>query len=198
MFIVLEGLDGAGKSTIMGLLQEWMPQRYPDADVIYTQEPGGTTIGQQIKQILNDPELDVDAAAMLLVADRLQHAREVLWPAISAGKIIFADRYVPSFYAYQVWGQGLFEFDGVIDRLHAGVALPDLVIYLDIQPSTSAARCGNKLAAIPDSERFLTRVRRGYSEHKLFYPVDWIDIDAEQPLEAVWAEVRQAVERLLG
>ena len=99
MFIAIEGMDGSGKSTQIELLRQYFEQRHQEA--VITREPGGTDIGEQIREILLRPENRAMAAwteALLYAASRAQHVAELIEPALAAGKIVISDRYVVSSY----------------------------------------------------------------------------------------------------
>src|SRR5438067_5631560 len=133
-FIVLEGGDGAGKSTQAGILVARLRDR--GREVVATREPGATKAGATIRAlVLGGGDLDPRAEALLIAADRAEHVAEVIRPALGRGAVVVSDRYVPSSLAYQGVGRGL----GVdeVARLSAwatGGLEPDLVIVFDVDP----------------------------------------------------------------
>ena len=140
MFIVLEGAEGSGKSTQLRLLGEWLT-RAGIAHVL-TREPGGTTVGEQIRAILlHGADLPAAAELLLMNAARAVFVDEVVKPALAAGKVVIADRFSLSSLAYQGYGRGL-PLDEVrrICALAAQGVEPDLTVVLDVPAAESAAR----------------------------------------------------------
>lgn len=170
LFITLEGLDGSGKSTQLERLAEGLATR--GLDVLVTREPGGTPLGEGVRNLLTSEVSNriVPAAELcLIVGARAQHVAERLRPALGSGKIVISDRYTDSTVAFQGYGRGLDL--GLIEKLNAaatGGLRPDLTIVLDLEPEQAQARMsprpvGGLLGAL-DVEKldFHVRVRRGY------------------------------------
>ena len=108
MFITFEGPDGSGKTTQIRLLVDWLREQGYEA--IVTREPGGTDIGDQIRDVLHDPEntaMDARAEILLYSASRAQHVAQLVRPALASGRVIISDRYADSTLAYQGYGRGL-------------------------------------------------------------------------------------------
>jgi dTMP kinase len=170
-FITFEGIDGCGKSTQLRLLASEL--RVRGLNVVSTREPGGTPLGQKLRAALLDVQEQVDPLAELLVfaADRAQHVRKHLLPALEAGQIVLSDRYADATVAYQGAGRG-FE-SGLIQeivQLATGGLKPDLTLLFDLSVAESAVRTRRRVAAkntdrldIEDAE-FHTRVRNAYLE----------------------------------
>ena len=141
MLLVLEGPEGAGKSTQLRLLSEWLAAR--GHDVLAVREPGGTVLGDEIRRILLDPESDIvpSAEALLFMASRGQLVERVLRPAASSNTIVLLDRFFLSTYAYQGAGRGMSEEDiATANRIATGGLRPDLTLLLDISAEEGLAR----------------------------------------------------------
>ena len=171
VFITFEGIDGCGKSTQLRLLASEL--RVRGLDVLTTREPGGTTLGQKLRAALLDVQGQVDPLAELLVfaADRAQHVRTVLRPALAENKIVMSDRYADATVAYQGSGRGFRpELISEIVQLATEGLTPDLTLLFNLSVSESAVRTRRRVAAKNtdrlDSENveFHERVRQAYLE----------------------------------
>jgi dTMP kinase len=207
LFITFEGPEGSGKTTQIELLKSYLEEQgYP---VLATREPGGTSIGDQIRAILLDPQnTDMLPAseALLFSAARAQIVNQVIRPHLAQGGIVLCDRYADSTLAYQGYGHGLeLEMLHAITSLATGGLKPDLTIYLDIDVEEGLRR---KLAAhqANNSEwnridrqemAFHRRVREGYLRMAASEPDRWLVIDATQPVETIQASIRARVKAKL-
>jgi dTMP kinase len=171
VFITFEGIDGCGKSTQLRMLTSELRAR--KLEVVNTREPGGTTLGQKLRAALLDVQEHVDPLAELLVfaADRAQHVRTVLRPALAQDKVIISDRYADATVAYQGSGRGFQpELIQQIVQLATDGLTPDLTLLFDLSVSESAVRTRRRKAAKRsdrlDSEKveFHERVRNAYLE----------------------------------
>jgi dTMP kinase len=169
-FITFEGIDGCGKSTQMRLLASDLRMR--GLDVVSTREPGGTPLGKRLRTVLLDPQIEVDPLAELLLfaADRAQHVRTLLRPAIESGSIVFSDRYADATAAYQGAGRNFTRemITAVIGLATEGLK-PDLTLVFDLPVPECLARTvrrtnGENQADRLDAEdaAFHTRVRDAY------------------------------------
>jgi dTMP kinase len=198
-FITLEGPDGSGKTTQAHLLVEWL--RDQGHDVLLTREPGGTNIGDQIRDILHDSSntaMDPRTEFLLYSASRAQLVSRLILPSLEAGKFVVSDRYADSSLAYQGYGRGL-----DLKLLHAITAFatrelkPDLTLYFDIAPGEGLQRRllsgaeWNRMDA--ETLAFHQRVRAGYWELIDAEPERWEVIEANRPVEEVQADVIAAV-----
>jgi dTMP kinase len=198
--IVLEGGDGAGKSTQAELLVAWLRQR--GRPVTTTFQPGGTALGQRLRQILLDPavgDLDPAAEALLYVADKAQHLAEVVRPALARGEVVVSDRYVDSLLAYQGAGRDLdpAALAQLADQWGVGGLRPDLTILLDVEVGQ-----GLGTIAAPDrleraGDDFHQRVRDGFRQLAAADPDRYLVVDGRAPVAAVAQAVRQRVAALL-
>lgn len=199
MFISFEGPEGSGKSTQIALLSNFLRQQ--GFSVVATREPGGTRIGDQIRSCLHDvantamvPETEV----LLYSASRAQLVRELLLPSLAAGQVVLCDRYADSTLAYQGYGRGLnLEELEAMTRIATGGLKPDLTLLLDIDVRHGLARRvtgGEEMNRLDrETVAFHQRVRDGYHQLAAAEPLRWHLIDADRPVEAVQADVRQAV-----
>jgi len=171
VFITFEGIDGCGKSTQLRLLASEL--RVRALEVVTTREPGGTTLGQKLRAALLDVKGEVDPLAELLVfaADRAQHVRTVLRPALAENMIVMSDRYADATVAYQGSGRGFKpELISEIVQLATEGLTPDLTLLFDLSVADSAVRTRRRVAAKHtdrlDSENveFHERVRNAYLE----------------------------------
>lgn len=169
-FVVLEGVEGAGKSTQARLLAEWLEAC--GVSFTLTREPGGTEVGEAIRNVVQDrPELSVppETELLLYLASRTAFVREVVLPVIQRGELLIADRFSLSTYAYQGYGRGL-DLDEVrrMDRFASGGLRPDLYLVLDLPVEQGRARqkaAGKKEDRLEASGKaFLEAVGRGYRE----------------------------------
>lgn len=198
-FITLEGGEGVGKTTNMQLLSQWLTSR--GIDFVQTREPGGTALGEQIRQLLLTCDGDAPAPMaelLLMFAARAQHLALVIEPALSAGKWVLCDRFTDATYAYQGYGRQLpLAWIQQLEQLVQGVRQPDLTLYLDADLEVSNARVQQRDAGLDRFEReqrqFFERVRQGYLARAAGNDRFRI-IDASVPLH----EVQQSIKEVLA
>ena len=200
LFLVVEGMDGAGKSTQIERLAGWLTEA--GSPPVVTREPGATAIGERIREILLDPAsaaMDPKTEALLYAADRAQHAAEVIRPALAAGRVVISDRYVDSSLAYQGLARGL-GIERILDlsMWATGDLLPDLVILLDVAPELARARSGATDRIELEDETFHRRVADAYWALARTYPERFLAVDASAPPDAIEAEIRRHVEARLA
>lgn len=190
VFIVLEGIDGCGKTTQLQALREWLPHSGlmpPGAQLVATREPGGTALGQALRELLLHPPDAVQpepiTELLLYAADRAQHVAEVIRPALDAGHWVLCDRFTGSSAAYQGYGRGLdLEAIYALESIATGDLKPGLTLWLDVPLAESRRRRGNRLADRIEGEgaEFLARVEDGFLE--LAMQRDWVCVNADQPV----------------
>jgi dTMP kinase len=200
--ITLEGGEGAGKSTVLAAVRELLAAR--GLDVIVTREPGGTPAGEAIRTVLLDPTnkgLCAETELLLMFASRAQLVREVIQPALAAGRWVLSDRFTDASYAYQGGGRGQPE-DRIADLEHwaaAGVT-PDLTLLLDLAVADGMKRANGRGAADRiemENSDFFERVRASYRARANAQPARFRVIDASRSLEDVLGQVRRVVSEFL-
>ncbi len=192
-YIALEGSEGCGKSTQAKYLAD-------ELGAVLTRETGGTPVGQRLRSILHDvavTDLDARAEALIIAADRAQHMRHVVMPALDAGQVVVSDRSVYSSLAYQGYGRGL-DLDDV-RRINDWALLgrwPDLVILLDAPDEHVQERLGQRELDRFEQETtdFHHRVRDGFRKMAAAEPERWVVVDGDGTIDdvarSVLAEVR--------
>ena len=200
-FIVFEGGEGSGKTTIV----ERLKKAYPD--FVYTQDPGGTRLGEEIRELLMSDKtkgIDVRSELLLFLAGRAQMIAEIIKPALDSGKIVVSNRFALSSIAYQIYGRKrpelLPRYRAVSDYMLKGY-IPDACILLDVTLEIGIARARSR----PDEPTrfdneeldFHSRVPEGYKKHIAEFGTPMI-IDADKPLVEVWTQVENAVQSVLS
>lgn len=197
-FITLEGIEGAGKSTQLPLIQATLAQLgYP---VLLTREPGGSPIAERVRQVLLDPDcqgMSANAELLLVFAARAEHLEKIILPALELGVWVVCDRFTDASYAYQGGGRGV-EPGRIAELEHwvQGKLRPDLTLLFDLPVAMGLERAGKRSA--PDrfeseTERFFSGVRSAYLARARAEPERMRPIDASAPL----AQVSQAVVTLI-
>lgn len=201
VFISFEGVDGSGKSTqIRLLLQHLDAQGVP---YVFTREPGGTPIAEQIRRILLDPDnrgMSVITEALLFAASRSEHVARTIRPALEAGKVVICDRYVDSSLVYQGVAGGLpLEFLTQINEMATGALRPHRTIVLDLAPEAALARreSGETDRIERKSLAYHQLVREGYLELARAEPRRVKVVDASRSVDEVQNEIRRLVEEVL-
>lgn len=204
MFITLEGPEGSGKSCQIPDLADFVRQK--GYEVLTTREPGGTAIGDQVRQVimnLKNTEMNPRTEIMLFCAARAQLVEQVIRPALERGLVVISDRYSDSTLAYQGYGHRLnLATLRLLLNFATGGLKPDLTLLLDVdvEEGLRRRRCSggewNRLDAY--AVEFHKRVRQGYHELVAAEPERWQVIDANQTTEMVQSSIRQVVEQKLA
>ena len=201
--VVLEGIEGVGKSTQASFLVSWLEGLgFP---VTLAREPGGTVLGERLRDILLDPQvtdLPAQAELLLMFAARSASLNEILLPALAKGSWVISDRFVDSSYAYQSYGRGLpLEH---VERLHTqvlGDLKPDLTIVLDAPVSVGLARIGGSEGGDRferEGPEFFERVRNGYLERAKAGGDRYRIVDASQSIQNVRRALLEEVQELIA
>jgi len=195
-FITFEGIDGAGKSSQIAALVALLESR--GLSVEQTREPGGTALGEKLRELLLHESMHLETEAMLMFAARREHLAARIKPALEAGKWVVSDRFSDATYAYQVGGRGLdaAKFAALENWVHPGFQ-PDLTLVFDLAPEIAAARVANTGANPDRFEReqrdFFERVRAAYLERARMAPERIRVIAADRPPEQIRAELEAIV-----
>ena len=209
-FITFEGGEGAGKSTQIKLLSEYLYQK--GYDNITTKEPGGTEVGLEIRKLLvcgDQNKLDAVAESMLYFADRHMHLVQKIWPALEEGKFVLSDRFADSTMAYQYYGYNKRVSKEMLESLYqmaVGNFKPDLTIILDMDPKIGLKRSFDKAKTMDVKElrfeskelEFHERLRQGFSDIAKEEPERCVVLDADKSIEMLHEDIVKAVEQKFG
>ncbi len=202
--IVCDGNNGAGKSSVIRAIEEFLLER--NHQVIVTREPGGTRIGEKIRNVVLDPETPelCDTTELLLfAAARAQHLKEKIIPAIEAGKVVICDRFTPATVAFQHYGRGIpLSLVQSINSFALEGFSPDLNIILDVDPEVGMKRVASRGEGLDRMEmqkfEFLTRAREGFLRQAEESPDTFVVVDASQTFQEVSRDVLAVVDGLMA
>ncbi len=198
LFITFEGPEGAGKSTQIGRIRDWLSSL--GREVIVTREPGGTELGAEIRQLLlHQGSMCPEAEYLLYSADRAEHMSSKIKPALEGGKIVLCDRWLDSSLAYQGYGRGL-DLDW-LERVGAGAIgnqWPDKTILFKLDPKIGLARFETRDRLEAEPLEFHQRVMGGYLELAEKSPLRFSVVDAAQEVEIVFEAVKALLKDLLN
>lgn len=196
-FITLEGIDGAGKSTHLDALRDWLHAR--GREVVLTREPGGSPLAEKLRELVLHQAMDTLSETLLIFAARRDHLRSCIEPALARGAVVLCDRFTDASFAYQGGGRG---FDlAVLRQLESWVQQglqPDLTLWFDLPPAQAAAR--RAAVRAPDrfereDEAFFERVREGYAQRLAQSPQRFVRLRAAMAPGEVWAQIVNAMEQ---
>ncbi len=186
-FITFEGVDGAGKSTHLAWFAAALRKR--GIDIIVTREPGGTVLGEQLREILLQQAMAVGTEAMLMFAARMEHIEQVIKPALAAGKWVISDRFSDASFAYQGGGRGMdWEKLKQLEQWVHPDLQPDLTLFFDVPVEVARQRLKNNVALDrfeQEQDDFFARVRAAYFQRVKENPQRYVVIDAAQSLTDV-------------
>lgn len=196
-FITFEGIDGAGKSTHIATLQEWLRAR--GQTVLLTREPGGSDLAERLRELVLHQRMDALSETLLIFAARRDHLQTCIEPALQQGTTVLCDRFTDATFAYQGAGRGFSQ--EILTQLEHWVQQgrqPDLTLWFDLPPAMAAAR--RAAVRAPDrferqDDVFFGRVREGYAQRMAAAPQRFARLDAALAPAAVWAQIEQTLEQ---
>ncbi len=199
-FITLEGLDGAGKSTHLAFIRRYLEQA--GIDTVFTREPGGTPLGEKLREILLDidTEATLDTETLLMFASRQELVSSLIRPSLAAGRWVVSDRFTDATFAYQGGGRGVpAERIAILEQWVQQGLQPDLTILLDVPLEVSQARLAQ--SRLPDRfererEDFHQRVRQMYLARAQANPGRFVVIDARGDIDTIQQQIAAALARL--
>ncbi|WP_429301602.1 dTMP kinase [Paraburkholderia sp. GAS199] len=198
-FITFEGIDGAGKTTHLAWFRERLEQKVARTgrSVVMTREPGGTTLGEQIREIVLHQKMDLETEALLMFALRRQHLAEIIEPALARGDWVLSDRFTDATFAYQGGGRGLPRDKlETLERWVQGGFQPDLTVLFDLAPEIASER--RSAARDPDrfeseSEAFFNRTRAEYLRRAEEAPYRFAIIDSSQTITSIQKKLEELI-----
>lgn len=202
-FITIEGIEGAGKTTAVRFILEYL--RKVGKDVVSTREPGGTPLAEEIRRLLLNPALnepvDPKTELLLIFASRAQHLSQLIVPQLENGKWVLCDRFIDATYAYQSAGRGIeAKWIKLLENLVVGELKPLITILLDIDPMLGLARSKNRGPQDrfeQEKAEFFEKVRQGYLQRAIEDKNRFYIIDAGQELTQVQIQLKLVLDKLI-
>lgn len=196
VLITVEGIDGAGKSSQIVRLAEFLRGR--GVALCLTREPGGTPLGEQLRQLLLHQAMHLDTEALLMFAARREHLADLIEPALAAGQWVLSDRFTDASFAYQGGGRGLsLARLAVLERWVQGERQPDITFLFDLPIELARQR---RVSAMGQADRFevldeafYQRVREAYLERARQFAERFVVVDASQDPDTIEVQIRQAL-----
>ncbi len=198
-FITVEGIDGAGKSTHIGFVTQFLEAR--GKTVVSSREPGGTPLGEKLRDLLLHETMHLDTEALLMFASRREHMAQLIEPALEAGSWVLSDRFTDASFAYQSGGRGMDR--AKMEALEAWVhphLQPDLTLLFDVPLEVARERL-DATRTLDKFEReqgeFFARCRAEYLRRAALYPARFVVIDSTRSIAETQATIGAALETLL-
>lgn len=198
LFVTFEGIDGCGKTTQVEGVDRLLRSRGVEA--LKTAEPGGSPLGRRLRRILLEEEVELcpESELLLFLADRAEHVRSVIRPALEGGRVVLCDRYYHSTLAYQGGGLGLpIERIRSANEIATGGLEPDLVVLLDIEPEAALRRARRQDRMLRRGLPFLERVRSAYLEMAKG-DERFLVLDGERGAKELSEEIAERISALMG
>ena len=199
LFITVEGVDGAGKSTAM----EWLAEQIAaQRTVVRTREPGGTALGERLRELLLHEKMDLETETLLMFAARREHIAQVILPALARGDVVISDRFTDATFAYQGGGRGVgFDKVLILENWVQGELQPDFTLLFDVPLDIARARIAARAAQTHEtldkfeneSFEFFRRTRAAYLKRAEAAPQRIAIIDSTQSLDDVKKQISQAI-----
>jgi len=203
-FITLEGIEGAGKSTALHIIQTYLAQEHIES--MLTREPGGTPLAEAIRKLMlhsdNNEPIAAETELLMMFAGRKQHLQNHVLPALRSGKWVVSDRYIDASYAYQGGGRDIdYQYIRLLDKWIVGTYYPDLTILLNVEPSQGLKRIGIRKTQKDRIEQeqiaFFDRVQAAYLERAKLEPKRIKIVDANKSLLEVEEQIRAIVRHFI-
>ncbi len=208
IFISFEGIDGAGKSTHIPFIAQQVKERFPDKSILLTREPGGTPLGEKLRQILLNDPMDAKTEALLMFASRQEHISKVIEPALLKGNIVISDRFTDSSFAYQCGGRGL--SINALNTLEQWVQMtsfqqhhfllqPQMTFLFDLSAKVaeerrSASRNPDKFEELDVG--FFNQVRNEYLRRASEDVKRFVIIDSSQEIRTIQDQLKACIQQL--
>ncbi|TXG00686.1 dTMP kinase [Massilia arenae] len=198
-FITFEGIDGAGKSTHIGFVTDFLESH--GKTVVSSREPGGTPLGEKLRDLLLHEKMDLETEALLMFASRREHIAQVIAPNLGEGKWVLSDRFTDASFAYQSGGRGLAraKMEALESWVHADLQ-PDLTLLFDVPLEVARQRL-NATRTLDKFEReqadFFARCRAEYLRRAEQFPERFVVVDSTRSIADIQASLAQVLEKLL-
>lgn len=199
LFITVEGVDGAGKSTAM----EWLAEQISaQRTIVRTREPGGTALGERLRELLLHEKMDLETETLLMFAARREHIAQVILPALARGDVVISDRFTDATFAYQGGGRGVgFDKVLILENWVQGELQPDFTLLFDVPLDIARARIAARAAQTHEtldkfeneSFEFFRRTHAAYLKRAEAAPQRIAIIDSTQSLDDVKKQISQAI-----
>ena len=199
-FIVIEGIDGAGKSTHIETIIDFFKAK--KETIIQTREPGGTALGEKIRELVLNDAMSIETETLLMFAARKEHLNQVILPALKQGYHVLSDRFTDATYAYQGAGRGVSTHQiNILENWVQGSFRPNFTLIFDIDPDIARQR----LETISNGDRFelqdtafFERVREAYTDRARLLPDQYAIIDGNQDIHSVKNQLLSILQRQFG